>query len=331
MKTENAHLNAQMAAMAQELSQKSEEIWKYHAEQAVVFRRIRELVGQPGEIVNKARLYDQLVGSGDPVTARQTIPILVKYSRMMNNLFEDIQKVVPPSGTPRRVLYQGPPGSPTGTLYEAVREVAIVHNPPTVVEQGDGSRPGSSGKAPEMTRSSQVRRKSTGSDRTRRGQSHVCRTSDRSRTPDRARTPIRRRTPERETTSGKGKSRAHQASPCSPPDCLMLESTHTPPSRVASIRDPVTVLGERHPEPHTGNNPTETPTSRWSPVSRTPGTRTPRAQETRDSEDDIAPSPNMRRALTRLQKKASPGTSSLIGGLDISWKERATPKKPLPS
>ena len=98
--------------MAQELSQKSEEIRKYHAEQAVVFRRIRELVGQPAEIANKARLYDQLVGSGDPVTAQQTIPILVKYSQLMNNLFEDIQRVVPPDGTPRRVLYQGPPGSP---------------------------------------------------------------------------------------------------------------------------------------------------------------------------------------------------------------------------
>ena len=37
VKTENAHLNAQVSAMAQELSQNSEEIQKYHAEQAVVF------------------------------------------------------------------------------------------------------------------------------------------------------------------------------------------------------------------------------------------------------------------------------------------------------
>jgi chromosome segregation ATPase len=58
VRTKNAHLHAQMAAMTQELSQKSEEIRKYHAEQTVVFSRIRELVGHPGEIVNKARLYD---------------------------------------------------------------------------------------------------------------------------------------------------------------------------------------------------------------------------------------------------------------------------------
>jgi DNA-binding response OmpR family regulator len=66
----------------------------------VVFSRIRKLVGHPGEIVNKEQLYDQLVDSEEPVSARQTIPILVKYSRMMNNLFAEIQKVVPPSGTP---------------------------------------------------------------------------------------------------------------------------------------------------------------------------------------------------------------------------------------
>ena len=71
VKTENAHLNAQVAAMAQELSQKSEKIRKYHAEHAVVFKRIRELIGQPAKMANKARLYDQLVESRDPTSARQ--------------------------------------------------------------------------------------------------------------------------------------------------------------------------------------------------------------------------------------------------------------------
>jgi hypothetical protein len=69
VKTDNAHLHAQMASMAEELGQKSEEIRKYHAEHTVVFTRIRELIGHPGEIVNKAWLYDQLVESGDPVSA----------------------------------------------------------------------------------------------------------------------------------------------------------------------------------------------------------------------------------------------------------------------
>ena len=90
MKTENAHLNAQVAAMSQELSLKSEEIRKYHSEQAVVFNRIRELVGHPREIVNKGQLYDQLMEFGEPAFARQTISILVKYSPMMKDLLAEI-------------------------------------------------------------------------------------------------------------------------------------------------------------------------------------------------------------------------------------------------
>ena len=96
-KTKNAHLPAQVTALTQELSGKSEEIRKYHAEQVVVFSQIWKLVGHPGEIINKAHLYDQLMESGE-----QTIPILVKYSRMMKDFLAEIQKVVPPSKTPRR-------------------------------------------------------------------------------------------------------------------------------------------------------------------------------------------------------------------------------------
>ena len=107
-----------------------------------MFKRIRELIGQPAEAIHKARLYDELMKSADPFQARKTIPILVKYTRLMNGLFEDIQKLVPPGGTPRRVLYQGTPGSSTGTLYEAVGEVEVVHNPPTAVESEEGSRSG---------------------------------------------------------------------------------------------------------------------------------------------------------------------------------------------
>jgi hypothetical protein len=53
-KADNAHLHAQVASMVTELRQKNEEIRKYHAEQAVVFNQIRELVGHPGEVVAKA-------------------------------------------------------------------------------------------------------------------------------------------------------------------------------------------------------------------------------------------------------------------------------------
>lgn len=79
------------------------------------------------------------------------------------------------------------------------------------------------------------------------------------------------------------------------------------------------------------SDPAPTPSIRRSPISRTPGSRTSWAEETGDSEDKIVFSPNMKWALTRLQNKALRGTSSLVGGLGIHWKERATPKKPQPS
>jgi hypothetical protein len=67
----------------------------------VVLSQVRELVGHPGEIVTKAHLYDQLMESADLSSARQTLQILVKYSRSMKDSLKEIQKLLPPHGTPR--------------------------------------------------------------------------------------------------------------------------------------------------------------------------------------------------------------------------------------
>ena len=212
--------------------------------------------------------------------------------------------------------------------------MALVLNPPTTAgpsQQGGGLGPGCSGKPPERTRSSQARRKSTGFVRTGLRQLPVPRTSDQSRTLDRARTPIRRQTPDREATPDRGKSHAHPTTPTFPADCQMLEPLPTPPSRTASARNPRTASRGQHSEHPARSDPAPIPSIRRSAVSGTPGSQTPRAEETGDSEDEIAPSPNMRWALTRLQNKVLPGSSSLVGRLDREWRERATPKKPRPS
>ena len=80
LETKMAQLATHIAAMTEELGHKNEEIRKYHAEHAVVFSRIRELVGHLGEVVNKAHLYDQFMESADPSSAWQTLQILMKYS-----------------------------------------------------------------------------------------------------------------------------------------------------------------------------------------------------------------------------------------------------------
>jgi hypothetical protein len=70
LETENAQFAAHVAAMTWELTQKSEDIRRYQAEQIVVLSQVRELVGHLGEVVSKAYLYDQLMESADPAFAR---------------------------------------------------------------------------------------------------------------------------------------------------------------------------------------------------------------------------------------------------------------------
>src|ERR1700738_2334633 len=120
--------------------------------------------------------------SADPSSPWQTLPILVKYSHTMKDLLKDIQKLLP-GGTPRRMLHPGPPGSPTGTLYEVIGEVEQV--PGSQAGAGPNQPAGTShlpesGRVldwkktpiPERARSSLVCRKSTEwSPRSRQGQS----------------------------------------------------------------------------------------------------------------------------------------------------------------
>ena len=222
----------QLAAMTRKLAQKSEQIRKYQAEQTVVLSRVRELVGHPGEVINKAHLYDQLMELVDPSSARQTLQILVKYFRFMNDLLKEIQKLLPPSGTPRRMLYPGPPGSPTGTLHEVVGEVELV--PASQASAGPSQPTGTSKPAeskrnpdrekipvPEQIRSSQVRQKSTEQlARSGCGQSP---NPDRGTTSKQSRTSERARTLEKMKSPDRDKAPMTQLSPASALDCMIVE------------------------------------------------------------------------------------------------------------
>ena len=162
-----------------------------------------------------------------------------------------------------------------------------------------------------------------------RDKSPIQRNSDRSRTPDRARTPIRHRTPDPETTPNRGRIPMAQASPSSPPDCQMVSTLPPPPSRAASSRDPRTasISGGQNPEQCTGSDHSPLRSvRRGSTVSGTPGSGTPRAEGAGDSEDEVAPSPNMRRMLTRLQKASPEGGSSAVTGLGSHQKDEAAQK-----
>ena len=204
-------------------------------------------------------------------------------------------------------------------------EVPLVQNPPTVAgtsQQGGGTRPSSSGKDPSRTRSG-VRRKSTGSVRTGRDQSPVRRTSDRSRTPYQARTPIRSPTPVPRGTPTR-------APPTSPVDGLKASSTPQPPSRAASIRDPGSTpsSGRRDPVQHLGDDQSPPRSVRMgTPVVGTPHSGTLRAKGAGDSAEEVVPSPNMRRMLTRLQRVLEAGGLSAANSPSSHTKEGVAQKK----
>src|ERR1700738_1161996 len=91
--------------------------------------------------------------------------------------------------------------------------------------------------------------------------------------------------------------------PSSPQDCQMVSPLPPPPSRAASSRDPRTasLSGGRNPEQGTGSDPSPVRSIRMGTVSGTPGTvsgtpgtGTPRTERAADSDDEVAPPPNMR-------------------------------------
>ena len=70
----------------------------------------------------------------------------------MKDLLKEIQKILPPSATPRRMLYPGLFGSPTGTLYEVIGEVEL--RPASQIAVGPNqpaktSQPAESGRLPD--------------------------------------------------------------------------------------------------------------------------------------------------------------------------------------
>lgn len=115
LETEKAKRAAQVGAMTMKLADKIEEIRRYHAEQTVVLNWVRDLVGNPNEVVNKAA--HKFMEAEEPSSARQTLQNLVKYSRTMKELLTEIHKLLSPCGAPR---------SSTTTIFEVVGEVKFV-------------------------------------------------------------------------------------------------------------------------------------------------------------------------------------------------------------
>lgn len=138
-------------------------------------------------------------------SARQTLQILVKYLRPMKDLLKEIEKLLPPQGTPQRILDPGVSGSPTAAIYEVVGEVKLIPTSQTMAGPGqvagtsrqqEPARDPERGKSPvlERTRSTPRRKWTEPLARLKRVQSPI---AERARTPKRAKTSKRTKTLDR--------------------------------------------------------------------------------------------------------------------------------------
>ena len=127
----------------------------------------------------------------------------------------------------------------------------------------------------------------------------------------RARTPERRNTPDRAKTPDKGRALVAQVLPTPALDCMIVEPWAPPPSHAMSARDPreVSVSCGQNRERPTGSDPSPGQSSRK--AKKASGTARSESEDgsgedpdaTGESEEEIAPSPNMRRVFTRLQER----------------------------
>jgi hypothetical protein len=169
--------------------------------------------------------------------------------------------------------------------------------------------------------------------RSGRGQSPGgARTSTRSRTPERARTLDRTKTLEQVKTPDRGKAPMAQASPAPGLDCMILEQWVHPPSLATTARE------RRTTSVSCGKNRERVAESDHSPRQSFRKKKKVLAacrsgsgeDSSAESEEELAPSPNVRRVFTRLQERRllNPGGgASAINRPTSQPKDGTTSKK----
>ena len=144
--------------------------------------------------------------------------------------------------------------------------------------------------------------------------------------------------PDRAKTPDRGKALVSLVSPVPALDCMIVDPWAPPPSHAMSTRDPRTtsVSCGRNRERPTGSDPSPGQSSRkekkaFGAARSGSGDGSGEDPDVAgDSEEEIAPSPNMKRVFTRLQERrllTPGGGSSAISGLASESKDGTAPKK----
>ena len=84
-----------MADLKVEIMKKDEELRQLRAQLKEGLDRIREFIGNPSNVVNKAHLFDNDVKIEGQLSAPKIITILVIFGRKMEATLVEIRKLVP--------------------------------------------------------------------------------------------------------------------------------------------------------------------------------------------------------------------------------------------
>ena len=103
MQKDKAILNAQVARKEVEWSQANQKT----GEALNLLTQFQSYVGQPADVVTKARIFDETVAKGLPVTGSKIISIVVDYSAKMEVLLLRMRQLM---------IGLHPPPLPTGSI-----------------------------------------------------------------------------------------------------------------------------------------------------------------------------------------------------------------------
>lgn len=121
-------LAIQVTDLTKELALKREEVRYFHAKQQAVLNWIRILVGQSCDIKNRLHLFGNNYKTDGHVLAAKVIPILVKFSKEMEEILCEIKKLMAFVGPNIWMVVHTAPVSPA-MVFEWVGEVNV-----TVIE-----------------------------------------------------------------------------------------------------------------------------------------------------------------------------------------------------
>ena len=115
MQAHNTKLRLQVNDLQMALKAKDKEIRQLRARIGNL-EKIQEVVEIPGDVLNKARLFDNDVKSGRQVSAAEIIPVLVSFMMKMESTLGEMWKLL--SGSLVAGSSQAPPPSPKEPLQE---------------------------------------------------------------------------------------------------------------------------------------------------------------------------------------------------------------------